>query len=158
MKVDGTTEDLRTCEWEDCEWSGSAIDALSDHISEKHLIKGDNKCYWRNCSRQCLPFRYRYQLQRHLRMHTNQQPFSCTMCAASFASNERLTLHNRVCHQKLRFVKCKFCLKTFGTCSDRRNHELRAHHKRRVQCHLCAAVLSSASALRKHSLRFHPNH
>uniref|UniRef100_A0A9J2PCN6 C2H2-type domain-containing protein n=2 Tax=Ascaris TaxID=6251 RepID=A0A9J2PCN6_ASCLU len=157
IEVDVATDDLRICEWSGCEWSGTSIDALCAHITEVHLVKGNNKCSWRHCPRP-KPFPYRYQLERHLRMHTHQQPFSCSICLRSFASRERLSLHTRVLHNKQRAVRCKFCEKMFGTSADRRSHELRAHERRRVLCSYCASMLSSASALRKHCLRAHtPN-
>ncbi|VDM41343.1 unnamed protein product [Toxocara canis] len=126
IEVDVAADDLKICEWSDCEWSGTTTDALCAHIADVHLVKGVKECRWRHCLRHSA-FSYRYQLERHIRMHTNQRPFACPICLRSFASRERMSLHVRVVHEKWRGMKCDYCECTFGTSADRRSHQLRAH-------------------------------
>ena len=70
------------------------------HINDEHITRLDNNeyvCYWQNCSRNLLPFKAKYKLVNHIRVHTGEKPFPCPFpgCGKLFARSENLKIHKR---------------------------------------------------------------
>lgn len=40
-----------------------------------HLENIDHACYWAGCSRDCAPFKAKYKLVNHIRVHTGKKYF-----------------------------------------------------------------------------------
>ena len=77
---DITYTDPVICQWDTCMEQFSCITDLVQHIEKTHMLKGfmkDNVCLWKNCLRNREPFKDRYRLVIHLRIHTREKSHRC---------------------------------------------------------------------------------
>ena len=79
------------------------IDQIVYHIAEDHLSNSGPSttelhfCRWKDCSRNNVPFKAKYKLVNHIRVHTGEKPFHCSFagCGKRFARSENLKIHKR---------------------------------------------------------------
>ena len=70
------------------------------HIAVEHVggpEQNNHACLWEGCSRALKPFKAKYKLVNHIRVHTGEKPFPCPFptCGKVFARSENLKIHKR---------------------------------------------------------------
>ncbi|CAL8377882.1 unnamed protein product [Gadus morhua 'NCC'] len=84
------------------------------------------------------------ELNRHVRIHTGQKPFQCTICARSFSRSDHLTTHTRT-HTGEKPFSCDVCGKRFARSDEKKRHG-RVHVKQQLRAQMMAAYSMAFSA------------
>uniref|UniRef100_A0A1A8RMV2 C2H2-type domain-containing protein n=1 Tax=Nothobranchius rachovii TaxID=451742 RepID=A0A1A8RMV2_9TELE len=98
-------------------------------------------CYVQGCERR---FSRSDELNRHVRIHTGQKPFQCTICARSFSRSDHLTTHTRT-HTGEKPFSCDVCGKRFARSDERKRHG-RVHVKQQLRAQMMAAYSLALNA------------
>ena len=86
-----------------CSRQFPTVDQIVYHIAEDHLSNAGPSttelhfCLWKDCPRNNIPFKAKYKLVNHIRVHTGEKPFHCSFsgCDKRFARSENLKIHKR---------------------------------------------------------------
>jgi hypothetical protein len=101
---DAGQEQVTVCKWEGCE-AGDVdnMDRLVEHLHDDHIGTRQKKysCEWSDCTRKGIPHASGYALRAHMRSHTREKPFYCTLpeCDRSFTRSDALAKHMRTVHE-----------------------------------------------------------
>uniref|UniRef100_A0A8D8I2B6 Zinc finger protein 835 n=1 Tax=Culex pipiens TaxID=7175 RepID=A0A8D8I2B6_CULPI len=134
----------------------------TERLLRKHKRKMHPKVFvCLHCPKQ---FLYKSLLEKHSRVHTQEKPFFCEYCQASFSQKINLEVHlvkrhnvtvggGKMLAQK--HLPCPHCAKMFDRPSSLNNH-LRTHTRERpFACQDCAKTFASNSSLATHIRTHH---
>nr|XP_048721465.1 zinc finger protein ZIC 4-like [Caretta caretta] len=128
------------------------------HVTMEHVggpEQPNHICDWEGCAREKKPFKAKYKLINHIRVHTGERPFLCPFpgCEKVFARAENLKIHKRIHTGEKPFV-CEFagCDRRFANSSDRKKHTHVHSRDKPYRCKAkgCEKSYTHPSSLRKH--------
>lgn len=98
-------------------------------------------------------FRKEY-MSDHLKTHTNERPYQCSVCGKTFNISRGLEMH-MTCHTKVRKYKCDLCPKTYL-----RAYQLTVHRRTHTgdfiyNCFDCNRGFAEKRSLKKHMISHH---
>lgn len=147
-----------------CSRAFGSMYELVTHVTVEHVGGPEHSeyvCLWEDCPRDRKPFKAKYKLVNHVRVHTGEKPFPCPFhgCEKVFARSENLKIHKRT-HTGEKPFKCEFagCSRRFANSSDRKKHSHVHSSDKPYVCKVrgCDKCYTHPSSLRKH-MKLHCN-
>ncbi|XP_028932143.1 zinc finger protein ZIC 4 isoform X1 [Ornithorhynchus anatinus] len=148
-----------------CSKTFSTMHELVTHVTVEHVggpEQSNHICFWEECPREGKPFKAKYKLVNHIRVHTGEKPFPCPFpgCGKVFARSENLKIHKRT-HTGVGYIffwekpfRCEFegCDRRFANSSDRKKHSHVHTSDKPYNCKVrgCDKSYTHPSSLRKH--------
>ncbi|KAJ5489310.1 hypothetical protein N7539_004200 [Penicillium diatomitis] len=98
------SDQVTVCMWDGCTAGDLGnMDGLVQHIHNDHIGTRQKRysCEWMDCSRKGQTHASAYALRAHMRSHTREKPFYCTLpeCDRNFTRSDALTKHMRSVHE-----------------------------------------------------------
>ncbi|XP_075989495.1 uncharacterized protein LOC142985292 isoform X2 [Anticarsia gemmatalis] len=98
---------------------------------------------------------HKYDLVKHIRIHTGVKMYQCEYCTSSYYTSSNLTGHIRRNHMKERPFECHLCRSTFFD-RTKLNRHIDSHNEiKRFECEVCHACFTRRCYWKKHLLRQH---
>ncbi|XP_075235515.1 zic family member odd paired [Lycorma delicatula] len=147
-----------------CNKTFTSMQEIVTHLTVEHVGGPEcttHACFWQGCPRNGRPFKAKYKLVNHIRVHTGEKPFPCPFpgCGKVFARSENLKIHKRT-HTGEKPFKCEFegCDRRFANSSDRKKHSHVHTSDKPYNCRVsgCDKSYTHPSSLRKH-MKVHGN-
>ncbi|GLV41441.1 odd paired [Carabus blaptoides fortunei] len=141
-----------------CGKNFTTMHEIVTHLTVEHVGGPEcttHACFWQSCPRNGRPFKAKYKLVNHIRVHTGEKPFPCPFpgCGKVFARSENLKIHKRT-HTGEKPFKCEYegCDRRFANSSDRKKHSHVHTSDKPYNCRVsgCDKSYTHPSSLRKH--------
>ncbi|XP_026284400.1 zinc finger protein 3-like [Frankliniella occidentalis] len=110
----------------------------------KKVSRAGFKCKY--CRKTCIS---KFELEKHLRVHTGKRPFKCETCEQTFTRKENLAVHIRT-HTGEKPYVCDFCKQRFSLKHHLVTHTRKHTGEKPYQCDFCKQRFSQKSNLVKH--------
>ncbi|KAJ5490209.1 Zinc finger C2H2 [Penicillium expansum] len=99
-----STDQVTICRWDGCDAGDLGnMDGLVQHLHNEHIGSRQKRysCEWTDCTRKGQTHASAYALRAHMRSHTREKPFYCTLpeCDRNFTRSDALTKHMRSVHE-----------------------------------------------------------
>lgn len=92
----------------------------------------------------------KYNLRKHLNVHSDQKPYSCNYCKSSFSSSAGLNHHTIRIHNREKPYECNKCDSKFTTNTELKIH-LRVHTEDKpYECFVCHSKFRHSRVLTTH--------
>lgn len=101
-------------------------------------------------------FFQKLSLERHLRIHRDERPYTCDICGKGFRDKSGLTRHINHVHFRKKNFPCDLCALTFASAATRDDHRRRHTKERPYICQSCGKTFSCKASLYIHS-KIHTN-
>ncbi|CAG8819644.1 20915_t:CDS:2, partial [Racocetra persica] len=103
VKPEGQDEksDNHRCMWRGCTKVLDSLESLISHVGDSHIGSGKATyaCDWEGCLRGQKPFTKRHKMYNHLRTHTGERPFVCSVngcgCNKAYYHSRSLRKHEK---------------------------------------------------------------
>ncbi|XP_026744239.1 zinc finger protein 22-like isoform X2 [Trichoplusia ni] len=98
---------------------------------------------------------HKYDLVKHIRIHTGHKMYQCEYCTASYYTSSNLRSHIRRNHMHQRPHECNICRRTFFDRTKLNRHVDSHLEIKRFECEVCHACFTRRCYWKKHLLRQH---
>ncbi|XP_021966719.2 gastrula zinc finger protein XlCGF26.1 [Folsomia candida] len=134
------------CEFSNCNAIFATKQGMRVHFRRRHTTRERKfKCYF--CPKDFVSWQY---LTGHVRVHTNEKPYSCAQCAETFKGTGLKHQHLRLHHTTRKRLQCPHCENTYLLRTNLETHITQSHDPDLVRCGLCKLSLPSRKKLENH--------
>ena len=100
-------------------------------------------------------FSWRGSLKYHMRVHTEDKPYKCSLCDKSFNYSGSLLSHKLHTHGIERSYDCHYCGKRFKSSHLRKQHVYIHTGEKPYSCRHCSDCFRQSGHLKAHLLKSH---
>lgn len=129
--------------------------ALKLHVTRMHSIRDPNPDQRQTCVECGKSLSSAKHLKIHMRIHTGEMPYECTICLRRFTQIGSLIAHKRT-HTGEKPYVCHLCGRAFTTRAHLRRHQSVHSKEKPFACSICDKRLKSEHALIQHN-KLHTN-